>query len=329
VCSSDLVKQLIEIHQGEISVESEVGIGTSFTFYIMVKEGKAVSESHIMHQKTDKSLPNTGKIRILLVEDNLINQQLAHDTIKSWNPDINIDLATNGQIAVEKVKANYYDIILMDIQMPVMDGNEATKVIRNLDSAMNQVPIIAMTAHALKDEKSRCIQAGMNDYISKPFDPEELYEKINQYAPTQRVQYNGTIPDTALYIEPVSTKHPAHDEFTYFNIDSLKKIYPNSQEKIVKIVNMCCDSIPKELEEIRHAYHQEMWEILRNKAHALKPKLGYLGMDQIHEKAKNIEIMAQQENERPNIDMVINQIETYWKQALPEINAFIKDQNIV
>jgi signal transduction histidine kinase/CheY-like chemotaxis protein/HPt (histidine-containing phosphotransfer) domain-containing protein len=315
-----IVKQLIELHNGEISVESELGVGTSFTFYLILKEGAVKPEGHIKHQKAGKSQPRTGKINILLVEDNLINQQLAFDTIKSWNPDIHIDTATNGKIALEMVIAGYYDIILMDIQMPVLDGNEATQQIRMLDNPKSQTPIIAMTAHALKDEKKRCIQNGMNDYISKPFDPEELFEKINQYSLIDVVVSDPKI----IRHEPGKPHQTEHEiAFKLFNVGNLKKIYPNSSEKIIKIVTMCYDSIPKEIEEIKNAYSTESWEILRNKAHALKPKLGYLGMETIQEKAKIIEIKSQQDEMRNEIALIIDEIENYWENAVPEIQEYI------
>lgn len=315
-----IVKQLIELQNGEISVESELGVGTSFTFYLLLRESEPKHEGHIKHQRTNKSQPRAGRIRILLVEDNLINQQLAYDTIKAWNPDIHIDTATNGKIALDMVNENDYNVILMDIQMPVMDGNEATQQIRNLSSYKSQTPIIAMTAHALKDEKSRCIQNGMNDYISKPFDPEELFEKINQYSQINLIE-REVKPVEHEVIKQVKTE--PEKTFTHFNVDHLKKIYPNSDDKIVKIIMMCCESIPKELTDIKTAYSQGTWEILRNKAHALKPKLGYLGMEEILEKAKNVEIRSQQDGDKSDIEPVISEIETYWEKALPEIQEYI------
>ena len=112
--------------------------------------------------------------KVLLVEDHEINRFLATTVLENWK--MNVDVAENGKIAVEKVKNNQYDIVLMDMQMPEMGGIEATQIIRN--ELHNNVPIIALTANAIKGDADKCKQAGMNDYVSKPFDPSDLYNKI-------------------------------------------------------------------------------------------------------------------------------------------------------
>ena len=117
-------------------------------------------------------------ISILLVEDNDFNRIVAVDTLHEELTDVKIDIAVNGLEAVEKVRSKQYDVVLMDVQMPEMNGYDATKTIRKLDSPAKDTRIIAMTASALKDEVERCYQAGMNDFIAKPFDTEDLLKKI-------------------------------------------------------------------------------------------------------------------------------------------------------
>lgn len=112
-----------------------------------------------------------------IVEDNPINQQLGKVVLGKWK--INVDIADNGKVAINKLDHKNYDLILMDIQMPEMDGYETTLNIRG--GLHKNIPIIAMTAHAMKGEAEKCIQLGMNDYISKPFDPKELLSKIIQH----------------------------------------------------------------------------------------------------------------------------------------------------
>ncbi|HNP99909.1 MAG TPA: response regulator, partial [Bacteroidia bacterium] len=119
-------------------------------------------------------------ISILLVEDNDFNRIVAVDTLQEELPDIKIDIAVNGLEAVEKVKSRTYDVVLMDVQMPEMNGYDATRTIRTLQEPACNTRIIAMTASALKDEVERCYQAGMNDFIAKPFDTEDLLKKIRR-----------------------------------------------------------------------------------------------------------------------------------------------------
>jgi CheY-like chemotaxis protein len=118
-------------------------------------------------------------IKILLVEDNAFNVVVAQEELEDAIEDVIIEVAENGVIAVEKLKSSAFDIILMDVQMPTMNGYEATKVIRSLNNTKAGIPIIAMTANVLKEEVDLCYQAGMNDFIGKPFDTAELLSKIN------------------------------------------------------------------------------------------------------------------------------------------------------
>jgi CheY-like chemotaxis protein len=136
------------------------------------------------HQPADLGKPELNAVsvdlkdsNILLVEDNLINQKIVILSIQKLVK--NIDVANNGKEALDKFGTSKYDIILMDIQMPVMDGILATKKIREIESSTNHhTPIIAITANALAGDKENCLAAGMNDYISKPFQPEVLVQKI-------------------------------------------------------------------------------------------------------------------------------------------------------
>ncbi|MBI9065741.1 MAG: response regulator [Salinivirgaceae bacterium] len=314
-----IVKQLIELQDGEIAVESTIGVGTSFTFYIMLKIG---DDKNVV-SKSDKrySMNRTGsdEMKILLVEDNIINQQLAFDTIKTWNKKIEIDLADNGKIALEKIQANTYHLVLMDIQMPEMDGNEATVAIRKLDSEKCKIPIVAMTAHALKNEKENCLKMGMDDYISKPFDPEDLFDKILKFAPKNTKPINANKSKN----ENSQSKIPSQIPFNYFNTKNLIKIYHDNNNKIKKIVGMCFESIPNELIEIQKAFDNKEWDILRNKAHSLKPKLGYLGMEEMQNNAKKIELKSQEQDPEEQIQSLINSIKNHWQLATPEIKNFI------
>ncbi|MBL4716652.1 MAG: PAS domain S-box protein [Bacteroidia bacterium] len=172
-----ITNKLIELQGGEIWVASKLNKGTTFTFTLPYKIGATdVFIKEKMKGKSE-SLLSLRSIKILLVEDNPINLLLAKKVLSGWN--CTADAAENGKIAIEKLNTCDYDLILMDLQMPVMDGYEATKHIRNkMDPTKNKIPIIAMTAHASADEVNKCLSIGMDDYISKPFIPQELNNKI-------------------------------------------------------------------------------------------------------------------------------------------------------
>jgi two-component system, sensor histidine kinase and response regulator len=120
----------------------------------------------------------TRGARVLLVEDNEINQEVALGQLEDAK--VQVDLAENGEVAVRMVKDNQYDLVLMDMQMPVMDGIEATRAIRS-DARFDDLPIIAMTANAMSADRDRCLEAGMNDHIAKPIEPQELFMMLTQW----------------------------------------------------------------------------------------------------------------------------------------------------
>jgi signal transduction histidine kinase/ActR/RegA family two-component response regulator len=171
-------KKLVDLHDGKIWVESEKGKGSQFHFIIPYNLAEIKTEVKTTEDFHDNTAAALKDIRILLVEDNAFNVIVAQEELEDAVEGVQVEVAENGLIAVEKLKSTTFDVILMDIQMPVMNGFEATKAIRRLDSQKANTPIIAMTANVLKEEVDLCYQAGMNDFIGKPFDTEELLSKI-------------------------------------------------------------------------------------------------------------------------------------------------------
>lgn len=177
-------KELIRIQGGELSIKSEPGKGSTFSFtleYKIAENADLNDEDEINQQESSiRVLNKLEGINVLLVEDHPINQMLALKILRDWN--FSVDLAENGIQAIDMVNINNYDIVLMDISMPEMDGYEATRQIRKNGLSANPfLPIIAMTASALAGESQKAFKAGMNDYISKPFNPTELLNKINKH----------------------------------------------------------------------------------------------------------------------------------------------------
>ncbi len=173
-------RQLVQLMGGTINVESEPDKGSTFSFTVLLKENvetEAPSSnlSNASQNKYEKLLTK----RALLVEDNKVNQVLAMALLEKVG--IQVDIANHGKEAVEMLKKNLkYDFVLMDIQMPEMDGHEATSIIRN-ELKLLEIPIIAMTAHAMKEEKDLCFKVGMNDFIAKPIDVETMYKTLEKH----------------------------------------------------------------------------------------------------------------------------------------------------
>ncbi|MES2648166.1 MAG: ATP-binding protein [Bacteroidota bacterium] len=171
-------KKLIDLHHGSIWVESEKDKGSQFHFIIPYTIAETTTEVIPTEDLNSKIAVALKGIRILLVEDNAFNIVVAQEELEDAVEGVYVEVAENGLIAVEKLKAFSFDVILMDVQMPVMNGFEATKAIRNLASEKSHTPIIAMTANVLKEEVDLCYQAGVNNFIGKPFDTTELLNKI-------------------------------------------------------------------------------------------------------------------------------------------------------
>jgi signal transduction histidine kinase/response regulator of citrate/malate metabolism len=269
-----ITRRLIELQGGSIAVESEIDKGSKFSFLIQFKKAQKgiVKTVKLKKEKINPDfLKNTN---ILLVEDNELNQLLAVKVFAKF--DKIIDIADNGKIAIDKIEKNNYDIILMDIQMPEMDGIELTKYIRTHFGAKSKTPIIALTAHATSIEEKRCLDNGMNDYLSKPFDFNELIEKI--YHNLMNANNNSFIDEVN---QDINT--PKLVDFTYLN-----EFAEGDAAFIQKMVDLFMQNLPLALEIILNSNQTDDIKILKAEIHKLKSSITLLG---IVPASKSIEII--------------------------------------
>ena len=173
-----ITKRLVELQNGRIEVNSRIDKGSAFSVYLKFKKSLkkiTLQQDHYFNN----TLQDLSHVRLLLVEDNEINQLVASQFLEKWG--IVPDYANNGKFAIEMVQQQDYDLVLMDLEMPEMDGYEAAQIIRQMNGRNGCLPIIALTASAMTDVREKVLQLGMNDFVTKPFNPNELYVKIAKY----------------------------------------------------------------------------------------------------------------------------------------------------
>jgi signal transduction histidine kinase/CheY-like chemotaxis protein len=174
-------KKLVEMMKGDIWFESQLGVGSSFYFTIVMELGEEKDDNFILLSEEDeKEELNEKQLKLLLVEDNKVSRRIVVEFAKKkgWE----ITEAENGKEAVDGFQQMTYDAILMDLQLPVIDGFDATRIIRQMETYTNKrTPIIAMTAYALKGDKEKCLEAGMDDYLSKPLKIAEFYNTVKRW----------------------------------------------------------------------------------------------------------------------------------------------------
>lgn len=300
-----IVRQLVELQHGTITVESELNKGSVFTVtipYVIANTRKVTRSSS---PKTDPPV-NTSTVpyRILLVEDNDINRLYAESILKNWK--CRVDIAENGLVAIEKIKGNDYDLVLMDVQMPVMDGYEATRAIRLMPPPKRDVTIVALTANVTRADLEKCFAAGMNDYLPKPFTPEDLHRKIFR---DMKVSLPSPSP------EPLPQSHT----HSTFDLTFLRTVSGNNKTFIREMIETFVETTPKVLSAMRASVEKRDWKKLAQLAHRIKPSLTLMGMEVLRKQVMSIEEKAENETALPDTARLVYTFVQDCQKAVQEL----------
>ncbi len=261
---------------------------------------------------------NIEGLKALLVEDDLINQKQIMVLMKKWG--FELDIADNGKIAIEKLKDNTYDIILMDIRMPEMDGFEAAKFIRTkMDDSVNKIPIIAITASALEEDKHKVYEVGMNEFLSKPFKPDDLFNKIIQLA-KKDISVSATSDKTISEGKNISQRN-------YIDLSYLKKLSDDNTSFMLEIIDTFIEETPEALNKMQIFLKDEDWKSLKAIAHKMKPSVTYIGVKGMDKVIALIEEFAENEINLDKIPELVGHLQTTCDEAIKELK--VEKKNII
>ncbi len=322
-----ICKNLIEMQGGDISVSSEVNKGTTFTFHIPYQKGDASMLPQ--DNKEDINFKDLESVKILVAEDVELNQFLIRHILESWGCEVSI--VNNGQEAVEKVRKQQFDLILMDIQMPEMDGITATKMIRSLNivekpvidksvitkkirtlniNDKSTIPIIALTANALKGDGQRYINIGMNGYISKPYTEEKLFQVINEAIKTNDKLRNKLLPKT----KPQPEKPTLKTEKLY-DLSMVDSIGKDDPEFVKNILSIFLETMPINIEQLRKAGTEKNYEVISKVAHKMKSSIDLLGIHSLKYTIRKLEnVVVGDTDYEINIEQVAATLQTTFIQ---------------
>lgn len=306
-----IVKQLVEAQDGTIVVESALGRGTKFIITLTYEDTyKPYQEEKIKVSETiEKQLWIYN--RVLIVEDNFMNQKYISSLLKKWN--IPYDIAFNGREGFERATAQKYDLIFMDIQMPEMDGYEATIAIRNSANLNQHTPIIALTASALTSEKDVAFNAGMNDFLTKPFKPAQLYEKLQEY-------YSDNRKDQLT---------EGGDEDAPFRFNSrldayiLESFYGDDFHYMCEMFGAFLEDTVPLVQKLRPALNANNWVELAVLAHKVKPAFGIVGLPDLQKSMQQLEQMAKYQPDKDKLNNLLREVE----MELPELIEAVRSDH--
>lgn len=302
-----IVKQLVLAQEGSLQVKSKVNEGSVFSFSLSFKKTEQKVENKVEPQI--KIEEKSEHVRILVAEDVTLNQLLIKTLLKEFG--FEAVIAGNGKIAIEKLESQNFDLILMDLQMPEMNGYEATKHIR--ETLKSQIPIIALTADVTTADVEKCRSYGMNDYVSKPIDDKLLYTKILKYV------------DKAAALKRFSAKKEAEkkeEKNQVINLEYLKQHTKENPQMMKEMIKIYLEETPRLIDTMRQSIDNMDWESLGKAAHSVIPTFSIIGINEEYaEMAKKIKEHALKKEEAPLIATLLVKIDEICSQAIKELEA--------
>ncbi|CAM4131090.1 response regulator [Flavobacterium sinopsychrotolerans] len=296
-----IVKQLIEPQGGTIRVNSIIHEGSTFSFTLPFQKTNVDIELENELAEIDSEMKN---IKVLVVEDIALNQLLMKTLLDDFG--FERDIAENGKIAIEKLQENDYDIILMDLQMPEMNGFEATKYIRN--TMHSTIPIIALTADVTTVDGDKCKAVGMNDYIAKPVDERVLYNKIIGTLKKSKLDKKEKISNIQV------------EKIKYINLEYLHHRTKSNPILMMEMISLYLAQTPPLISTMKQSLAEQNWQLLGASAHKMIPSFSIMGISSNFENMANkIQELATAPEKTEEIHELVEQLEEVCLQACTEL----------
>jgi len=314
-------KQLVKLQNGDIEVRSRKNEGSVFVFTLTYPVSSNTTLIHKDQNVSEEMLIEMKGIKLLLADDNEYNRIVVKETLQLKIPEIIIDEALDGIEALSKAKDNSYDIILMDLVMPKMDGLEATRKIRNeFDSSKNKIPIVALTASVVRSEIDKSIAAGMNDFIPKPFKAHELISTI--YRTVKKIDSRNIDVVEQEDIQNIKSNDPKNG--SSIDISSIHEFTENDPVRFNRCVELFIKQVPENLNNINAAFSGQDYDKLRITTHNLKPQLRIAGLSEALELAEQIELSALSKEALSGMSEKIEKISSICRLAVKDMEKVKK-----
>lgn len=293
---------------------------------------QALNTAQVVAQAPIKvqGFPDYSGKQVLVVEDNVVNQKVIVAMLAKFN--LTVDLVANGEEALAQLACQRYDLVLMDCQMPVMDGYEATRQLRNSELACRRIPIIALTAQVVDGERDRCIAAGMDDYLGKPIERQKLATMLLHWLgePELKQEQPGlkVVETITSNVEPIDKLTAPSNVWNEFAV--LAKLDGNA-ELMENLIDLFIDDVPLQIKALQRALAESNLKAMGDIAHAIKGMAGYLGADAIALRAEKLELAVNHPNIpdlRVNVETLVElashfvqQLQQRKNQPLPQLIA--------
>ena len=301
-----IVKQLVEQQGGTVSVKSKVNKGSVFSFILPFEKS---ARSAVPDQSRAEQRLDNPEIKILVVEDMALNRLLMKTILDDFG--FEKDMAENGKVALELLSTNNYDLILMDLQMPEMNGFETTEFIRNV--LKSNIPIIALTADVTTVDVAKCKAAGMNDYITKPVDEKILYNKIAEMLSVPLVA-RGAVALPEIYPED-----------GVINLEYIKERTKSDPKKMIELISVYLDHTPPVILALGQSLREKDWQSLASAVHKIVPSIPIMGMgDKYVEMAKKVQEYAGAKQNLDQIPGLVLQLEHVFDRAGKELEEELR-----